>query len=422
MNSIYKPQFLNKGEILIFFLKTLILQGYKNRRIRKAFSVKNLIISLWVQKKLLLTKFIKFNGHYYSTLYTPHFPSSAFENMLKNGGMNFNAAGTDLKQQIDTALLAITSNCNLNCIHCYEKQNINSNNKIPVNKWIDIVKQLQTKGVSIIILTGGEPLIAFNDLIKILDEGDKSLSDFHIHTSGYSVTKDKVKALKQAGLTAAGIGLDDFRPERHNKIRGNNSFEQAIKALRLFNEEGILTYVNFCAHEEIINSNELFKYYDFVKSLNVSLIELLEPKPCGGYINKNPDDLINEKEKEKLYEFTLTGNTKKQYKNYPLIYYLAHIEGKNQMGCMMGGLSHFYIDSAGNVNPCVFMPVSFGNIMKEDFNSIYKRMRSAIPFPIHTGCPSVMLSNTIKNKKNLGVPVPFNAISNEWHKILIKEG
>ena len=74
-----------------------------------------------------------------------------------------------------------------------------------------------------------------------------------------------MKALKQAGLTAAGIGLDDFRPERHNKIRGNNSFEQAIKALRLFNEEGILTYVNFCAHEEIINSNELFKCSDFVK-------------------------------------------------------------------------------------------------------------------------------------------------------------
>lgn len=421
MKSIYKPQFLNRMEILIFFLKTLIFEGYKNRWLKKAFPLNKLFSSYRLRKKLLLTKFIKFNSRYYSALSIPGFPSNAFNNMVNNGGMNFTDAGTDLKHQIDMAFLAITSNCNLDCTHCYEKQNINSNNKIPVNKWIDIVRQLQIKGVSIIILTGGEPLLAFNDLKEILEGGNKLLSDFHIHTSGYSISKDKVKALKQAGLTGAGVGLDDFRPERHNKIRGNNSFEQAVKALRLFNEEGILTYVNFCAHKEIINSNELLKYYEFVKSLNVSFIELLEPRPCGGYINKNGEDLINEKEKEKLYEFTLSGNTKKQYKEYPLIYYLAHLEGKNQMGCMMGGLSHFYIDSVGNVNPCVFMPVSFGNIMKEDFNSIYKRMRAAIPFPIHTDCPSVIFSDTIKNKKNAAIPVSFNAVANEWRKILLKE-
>lgn len=422
MDPIYKPQFLNKREILLFFLKILIFKGYKNRWIRKAYSIKSLISSYRLRKKLLLTKLIKFNGRYYSTLSIPGFPSNAFDNMVKNGGMNFNAAGTDLKQQIDTVLLAITSNCNLDCIHCYEKQNINSNNKVPVNKWIDIVRQLQLKGVSIIILTGGEPLLVFNDLIKILEVGNKELSDFHIHTSGYSITKDKVKALKQAGLTAAGVGLDDFRPERHNKIRGNNSFEQAVKALRLFNEEGILTYVNFCAHKEIMKEGELFKYFKFIKSLNVSLIELLEPRPTGGFINENAEDLINKKDKEKLYEFTLSGNTKKQYKDYPLIYYLAHLEGKNQMGCMMGGLSHFYIDSAGNVNPCVFMPVSFGNILQEDFNSIYKRMRTAIPYPIHTDCPSVIFSDTVKNKKKSGIPVPYNTVLNEWYKILIKEG
>jgi len=148
-----------------------------------------------LRKKLLLTKMIKFNNRYYSTLSLPGFPSPAYYNLIKNGGMNFTSAGTALKKQIDTVLLAITSNCSLSCNYCYEKQNINSSINVPVEKWIEIVSALQSSGTSIIILTGGEPLLKMNNLLKILEKGNKDLSDFHVHTSGYSVTKEKVKEL-----------------------------------------------------------------------------------------------------------------------------------------------------------------------------------------------------------------------------------
>jgi len=87
----------------------------------------------------------------------------------------------------------------------------------------------------------------------------------------------------------------------------------------------------------------------------------------------------------------------------------------------MGGLSHFYIDSAGNVNPCVFMPVSFGNIINDNFDKIFKRMRSVINKPIHSECPSILMSESIKSKilDNEVIPVPFTSISADWKKILI---
>ncbi len=417
MPSYYKPQFLNKREILFFFLKTLVT-GINEPLIREAYSIKSIGSSLKLRKKLLLSKLIKFNNHYYSTLSLPGFPSRAFDNMVKNGGMNFNVPGTTLKRQTDTVLLAVTSRCSLECTHCYERQNINKNNLVTVEKWNETVARLQAMGTSIIILTGGEPLLAFDKVLEILKAGNKELSDFHIHTSGYSVTKNKIKELKKGGLTAAGIGLDDYILERHDKIRGSGSFEQAVNALRLFNEEGILTYVNFCVNKEILKGDEIFRYLDFVKSLNVSLVELLEPRPCGGLINEPAEDLISHKDKERLLNFTITANTSKKYKDHPLVYYLAHIEGKNQMGCMMGGLSHFYIDSAGNINPCVFMPVSFGNIMQENFDTIFRRMRDAIPLPLHTDCPSILLSDVVKEHKSSGLPVPFQEISEEWIKTL----
>lgn len=420
MRRYHKPKFLSKTGIVLLFLRTLFFEGIQNRLIREAYSLKTIVKILRLRKKLLLTKIIKFNDRYYSTLSIPGSPSPAYDNMIKNGGMNFTAAGTNLKKQIDTVLLAITSNCQLRCNYCYEKQNLNSNNIIPINKWIEIIHKLQSMGTSIIILTGGEPLLDIDRLVKILEEGNKDLSDFHIHTSGFSVTEEKVKRLKEAGLTAAGVGPDDYRAGIHNKIRGKNSFEEAVKALKLFNEAGILTYVNFTPGREILELNSLFQYLDFARSLNVSLIELLEPRPCGGFINYEMKNSFTAEDRNLLYEFTLKANSLRRFRNHPLVYYLAHIEGKNQMGCMMGGLSHFYIDSAGNVNPCVFMPVSFGNILNDDFNKIYKLMRSTIRRPLHSDCPSLLISGAIKNKINNGcsVPVPYNSISHEWNNIL----
>ena len=113
------------------------------------------------------------------------------------------------------------------------------------------------------------------------------------------------------------------------------------------------------------------------------------------------------------------GNNQKTYKDYPLIYYVAHIEGPEQMGCMMGGLSHFYIDSSGNVNPCVFLPVSFGNIMESEFEEIYNKMRMSIPHPLHKECPSVLLSDKLKKIHESGakIPISFNRIKEEWEKL-----
>jgi MoaA/NifB/PqqE/SkfB family radical SAM enzyme len=89
------------------------------------------------------------------------------------------------------------------------------------------------------------------------------------------------------------------------------------------------------------------------------------------------------------------------------------------MGCMMGGLSHLYIDSLGNVEPCVFVPVAFGNILKEDFSEIYARMRAVVPYPLRAPCPSLTLTEIFRSKKREGIqlPIPYLMIPKEWEKL-----
>ncbi|MCK9212547.1 MAG: radical SAM protein [Ignavibacteriaceae bacterium] len=375
----------------------------------------SILDTLRLRKKLLLHKLVYFNNQYYSTPTIPAFPSKDYDRMVLKGGLNFLSAGSEIKTQIDSVFLAITNKCKLKCGYCYERQNINKTEDISSAKWNEIIKSLQNIGVNVFILSGGEPLLAFDSLIEILSSGDKDQSDFHLHTSGNSVTPQKVRQLKEVGLKAAAIGLDDFDEERHDKIRGKGSFADAVKALELFNEAGILTYVNFCVSKDMLLSDRLYKYYEFTKGLNVSMIQLLEPRPCGGYFYNGSGAWLDEKEKKKLIEFTLTGNKNRNYRNHPLIYYVAHIEGKEQLGCHMGGLSHFYIDSRGNVCPCVFFPIKYGNIIEEDILSIYKKMRENLPFPIHTECPSLLLADKCRElfKEKKQIPIPFEPIQDQ---------
>lgn len=86
----------------------------------------------------------------------------------------------------------------------------------------------------------------------------------------------------------------------------------------------------------------------------------------------------------------------------------------------MGGLSHFGIDSAGNVNPCVYLPVTFGNILEEEFPVIYERMRASVPRPIHAECPCLALADTLRREQRGGgsVPVRHERIREDWERVV----
>ncbi|HCV43332.1 MAG TPA: hypothetical protein DGH68_07595 [Bacteroidetes bacterium] len=373
--------------------------------------------TLKIGHEIGLRKIPRLDGAYFPALTMPHYPSRAYDRMVANGGLNCAAAGTAMKQQIDTAILAVTRRCDLHCQHCYERFNIGAKDSVPVERWKEVVRDLQRIGTNVIVLSGGEPMLRYPALLELLEGANKNLSDFHLHTSGHGVTLERALELRRAGLMAAAVGLDDVVPERHDDLRGHpGSFSEAVNALKVFHEAGVFTYVNVCATRELVRSGDLWRYFELVKSLNVGFIQLLEPRPCGGYFADGEDALLTQEDRRAVMKFFVEGNSKKRFRDYPIIYYVAFTESPAQMGCMMGGLSHFTIDSMGNVNPCVFLPVTFGNVMEEDFTTIYERMRKAVPRPLHTECPSLSLSATLKDRKHKGqrVPIHYDSVRSEW--------
>lgn len=378
-----------------------------------------------IQKELRLKKIVKFNGSYYFALSIPKFPSRPYDHMLAKGGLNIMAAGTPYKSQIDIAILATTSRCHYHCRHCYEHFNLASENSVPVERWKEVVRELQETGVNIITFSGGEPLLDFQSLIELIESGDKDLSEFHIHTAGCDLTLEKAERLRQAGLSAAGIGLDDVDPVRNDAGRGfPGAFDEAVRAVQRFQQAGIFTYINMCLTKELVRAGDLWKYVELAKDLRIGAVRLLEPKPYGGYFGQAADDLFSEDDRKAVTEFFEQVNSGKRFREFPLLSYEAYFEDPRRLGCLMGGHSQIYIDSRGNVEPCVFLPVSFGNIQNEGFSEIYKRMRKAIPYPLHGRCPSLQMAEIIgaKNNQGIALPIPFGEIERAWDKMYQNAG
>jgi MoaA/NifB/PqqE/SkfB family radical SAM enzyme len=60
------------------------------------------------------------------------------------------------------------------------------------------------------------------------------------------------------------------------------------------------------------------------------------------------------------------------------INYLGHFESREHFGCNAGN-KMVYIDACGEVSPCVFTPMTFGNIRDRSLKEIFTAMKSHFP-------------------------------------------
>jgi len=372
-------------------------------------------------RQFQIKKPMAFGGSYFVSVTVPHWPSPAYDRMVAGGGLDFRAAGTPRRPQIDFVILSLSRRCRYRCEHCYERHSLAARESVPLSGWQAVVRELQRIGTSVIVFSGGEPLERYADLLALVDRADKDLSDLQINTSGAGLTATRARELRAAGLTTAGVGLDDPCAERNDSLRGfAGAHRIALRALDLFREAGVFTYVNACLSPDLVRSGRLSELLALGRRHSVGIIRLLEPKPVGGYFGASAESLFTPEDRERTVAFLRLANSDRRWARHPLVAYPAHDEAPERLGCYMGGLGHLAVDGRGNVLPCIFAPVSFGNVTREPFAAILARMRSAYPRPMRVGCPTPHLMRILHQKRAVpaDLPVPFEQVEEAWRPYL----
>ncbi len=363
--------------------------------------------------------------HFYGAgLGTPRWPSPAFDRMIAAGGVNLRPEVVAHRRHLDTAFLAVTRRCGYRCEHCYDADNRCAAETMDVARWVAVTRRLEQLGTSVIVLTGGEPMLRYDCLLAVLRAHDARLSDLHLHTSGAGVTPARARELAAGGLVAAGVGLDFPDAPRHDRFRGTpGAFVAAVAALDAFTDAGVFTYTNLCLSPELLEERGLYKYLDLARQLRVGAIHLLEPKPCGRYAPGKGSRLLTDEHRERARAFFMEANRSRAYRNHPPVAYPALLERPAAFGCLMGGVSYLAINSAGEVQPCPFLHVSFGNIRDEEIDAILVRMRAANPRPRYQECPAVLLAGVLaSHRERTGRAVArYEEILPQWGRCLMQE-
>ncbi len=157
---------------------------------------------------------------------------------------------------IDSAGISLTEECNLKCFYCYADANksINSNKKYLefelIKKYLDGVKKFASENCYIQI-TGGEPLL-FKD---ILFDTVKYIRKIHlphitINTNGILVDDEVAKFFEDYNVDNVTVSLDGVNPSIHDKYRGKNSFEEAIKAIETLKKYKLNITASMTVHKE----------------------------------------------------------------------------------------------------------------------------------------------------------------------------
>ncbi len=100
--------------------------------------------------------------------------------------------------------------CNLDCAYCNEYDKVSE--PVPTEKMIERIDQLAAFGTSIIVFSGGEPLL-HPDLDQLITRIRSHGVIAGLITNGYLLTKDRIEKLGKARLDYLQISIDNVKPD-----------------------------------------------------------------------------------------------------------------------------------------------------------------------------------------------------------------
>ncbi|MFA6568908.1 MAG: radical SAM protein [Victivallales bacterium] len=361
---------------ILYIRISLHVAIYYAARIRELkWSVADYLVFLRRATLLLLNfrhnKAVRVSTGYKIDLYVPAYPSKAFFHIL-DSKLVMNPPGPT------TVVFSITKACRYKCVHCYQRRDRGKD--MEEKLMADTAKQMQESGVAFFNIEGGEPLIQFNRLESLLRAIDDR-AEVWVNTTGDGLTPEIINRLKSLRMLGVMVSIHSADPDTHDNFTGiPGSFKKAAASLKMFKSHGFATAVNSVLAEKELLEGGLAGLMNLARELGCDYVQLIHPKPAGIWMNhteqmQNDLKIIRHLEKEHL-----RYNSSRK-KDYPCLSVQVFEESEKVLGCTSGAVDRFYINANGEVQPCEFLNISFGNVNKEPFDKILGRMRSYFRIP-----------------------------------------
>ena len=154
---------------------------------------------------------------------------SAHRNAVKNEE-EFAAGKTDLVSLPRWLRFAYSWACNLDCYHCYQREEAKVKTKLPDSFMVQLPEYART--TQVILPFGGEPFY-FKPVVDFIENLDPELETrFYFVTNAVLLNDRMFKVLERVGITCIAVSLDAATAESYDtlRVRGRNAQWEGVMA------------------------------------------------------------------------------------------------------------------------------------------------------------------------------------------------
>jgi mycofactocin biosynthetic radical S-adenosylmethionine protein MftC len=307
----------------------------------------------------------------------------------------------------------VTYACNLACIHCLSDAGRKRAGELTTTQCLRVIDSLSDLNVFQFNIGGGEPFMRpdFLDLMAYAHERGMVTC---ISTNGTLIDEDIARRLDNK-LVYIQVSLDGATPASNDPIRGEGSFNKAVKALAHLRKRDIDVSINTVLTR--LSFPELDKLVDLASDFGAKLrVSRFRPSGRGvcswSQLNLNRDQMLGFSHWLSEHLTVSTGDS----------FFSVSTEERRSLGLNMCGACKMTccISPEGDVYPCAFLQDAeflAGRLPQEEFSDIWdnspvfasfreleiKSCESCHRFDLcHGGCPAI----AYHTQRKLGLPDP----------------
>ena len=287
-------------------------------------------------------------------------------------------------------LMDPTSACNLHCTGCWAAE-YGHQMSLTFDQLDDIITQGKELGIHFYVMTGGEPLVRKDDIVKLAEKHNDCA--FHIFTNGTLIDEEFCRKVKKVGNIAFALSVEGYE-ETNDGRRGEGVFQKVMHAMDIMKANGLLYGVSICytsKNIEVVTSDEFLDmliekgcrlawYFHYMPVGNDAALDLLPSNEQREYMYHRVREIRGMKTGKQIFAMDFQND--------------AEFVG----GCIAGGKNYLHINPNGDVEPCVFIHYSGANIKEKSLleclqQPLFMQYHNNMPFNDNMLRPCPMLEN-----------------------------
>lgn len=269
-----------------------------------------------------------------------------------------------------------TSACNMHCKGCWAGTYGKKHN-LSYEIMDKIVSEGKKLGVYFYMMTGGEPLVKRDEIIKLAEKHNDV--EFAIFTNSTLIDEDFCKEVLRVGNIIFLLSIEGT-PETNDERRGDGHYEQVMLSMEMLKKYGILFGTSICYTSENIEMVISDSFLNLLSEKGAKFGFYFHYMPVG---NNAVTSLLPTPEQRKymIERIRYIRSSECDIQFFPMDF---QNDGEYVGGCIAGGRNYFHINSAGDAEPCVFIHYSDSNIYD---SSILEILQSPLFMAYHNGQP-----------------------------------